>query len=62
MTNQDVLSHTYQHPHHVECLGQTLSLFVITDHFEVLHSSGLDESVLEDPAGAGGGGVRGEVV
>ena len=49
------VDHTYQHANHVECLSQTLPLFVVADHLEVLHGGGPDETPVELPLVAGGG-------
>ena len=46
---------TYQHTNHVECLSQTLPLFVVTDHLEVLHGGRVDQTSVELPVVAGEG-------
>ena len=51
------VDHTYQHANHVECLSQTLPLFVVADHLEVLHSGGLDQAGIELPPVAGEGTI-----
>ena len=44
---------TYQHAHHVERLSQTLPLFVVADHLEVLHGGRVDQTSVELPVVAG---------
>ena len=52
------MDHTYQHANHVECLSQTLPLFVVADHLEILHGGRLDQTSVKLPTVAGDGLVR----